>query len=203
MPASLVRLARPVTTTRPRSLAARLVAVLVMLAVAGCGGLYSGKPEKLSKPSKKKEPDAVVAVVEIKWANECAAKLNEEPGTSLKTHKKNEARVKQIAAQAQELLDAAASASDNQQKAGQTTEAIDKLRKALVDAPYSAEATYSLAVGYARSRRKGCALAMLKRLAQLEKYEDFAVVSKRLIGDALDNAEFQPFRKDADEALGR
>ncbi len=187
----------------PASLMRRLVAVLVSVAVAGCGGLYSGTPEKVYRPGKKKEPEAVAATVEIKWASECTAKLNEEPGTALKTHKKNEARVKQIAAQAQELLDAAATASDNQQKAGQTAEAIDKLRKALVDAPYSAEATYSLAVGYARSRRKGCALAMLKRLAQLEKYDDFASVSKRLIGDALDNAEFQPFRKDADEALGR
>lgn len=181
-----------------------LAAVLVAsVAGAGCGGLYSGKPEKVYKPSKKKEPDVVVAPVEIKWAVECTAKLNEEAGVALKTHKKNEARVKQIAAQAQELLDAAATTTDNKQKAGQTAEAIDKLRKALVDAPYSAEATYSLAIGYARSRRKGCALAMLKRLSQLEKYDDFTSVSKRLIGDALDNAEFQPFRKDADEAMGR
>lgn len=176
---------------------------IAMSGLTGCGGLYSGKPEKVYKPSKKKEPDVIIAPVEIKWAPECAAKLNEEPGTALKTHKKNEARVKQIAAQAQDMLDKAAANPDNKQKAGQTAEAIDKLRKALVDAPYSAEATYSLAIGYARSRRKGCALAMLKRLAMLEKYDDFSVVAKRLIGDALDNGEFAPFRKDADEAMNR
>ena len=187
-----------------RTIVATLAAVAIAMGgLAGCGGLYSGKPEKVYKPSKKKEPDAVVAPTEIKWAAECAAKLNEEPGTALKTHKKNEARVKQIALQAQELLDAAAATSDNKQKAGQTAEAIDKLRKALVDAPYSVEATYSLAIGYARSRRKGCAIAMLKRLAQLEKYDDFSVAAKRLIGDALDNGEFAPFRKDADEAMNR
>ena len=182
-----------------------IVAFVAALGVttAGCGGLYSGKPERVYKPSKKKEPEVVVAPVEIKWNDECSAKLNEEPGKSLQLHKKNEARVKQIAAQAQELLDAAATTDDNRQKAGQTAEAIDKLRKALVDAPYSAEATYSLAIGYARARRRGCALAMLKRLAALEKYDDFARTSKRLIGDALDNGEFQPFRKQADEALGR
>lgn len=168
-----------------------------------CGGLYSGKPERVYKPSKKKEPEVVEVAVEIKWQDECSAKLNEEPGKSLALHKKNEARVRQLAAQAQELLDAAATTSDNRQKAGQTAEAIDKLRKGLVDAPYSAEATYSLAIGYARARRRGCALAMLKRLAALEKYDDFTSVSKRLIGDALDNGEFQPFRKQADEALGR
>ena len=174
-----------------------------VIATSGCGGLYSGKAEKVYHPSKKKEPDVVVAPTVIKWNDECNAKLNEEPGSALKTHKKNEARVKQIAMQAQELLDAAARSTDNKQKAGQTAEAIDKLRKGLVDAPYSAEATYSLAIGYARSRRKGCSLAMLKRLAQLEKYDDFTSTAKRLIGDALDNGEFAPFRKDADEALGR
>jgi hypothetical protein len=191
-----------------RSIAFTLAALiastgLTVGGVAGCGGLYSGKPEKVYKPSKKKEPDVVVAPVEIKWMDECAAKLNEEPGASLKMHKKNEARVRQVAAQAQELLDSAGNATDNKQKAGQTAEAIDKLRKGLVDAPYSAEATYSLAIGYAKSRRRGCSLAMLKRLAQLEKYDDFATTAKRLIGDALDNGEFAPFRKQADEALGR
>jgi|JI10StandDraft_1071094.scaffolds.fasta_scaffold56992_5 hypothetical protein len=176
---------------------------ITTVGLAGCGGLYSGKPEKVYKPGKKKEPDVIVAPVEIKWNNECAAKLNEEPGAALKAHKKNEARVKQVAAQAEELLDAAAASTDNKQKAGQTAEAIDKLRKALVDAPYSAEATYQLAIGYARSRRKGCALAMLKRLSQLEKYDDFQAASKRMISAALDNGEFQPFRKDADEAMNR
>lgn len=176
---------------------------ITTVGLAGCGGLYSGKPEKVYKPGKKKEPEVVVAPTEIKWNNECAAKLNEEPGAALKTHKKNEARVKQVAAQAEELLDAAAASTDNKQKAGQTAEAIDKLRKALVDAPYSAEATYQLAIGYARSRRKGCALAMLKRLSQLEKYDDFQAASKRMISAALDNGEFQPFRKDADEAMNR
>ena len=186
------------------SMLATVAATLFALGGAGCGGLYSGKPEKLYKPSKKKEPEAVVATVEIKWNDECAAKLNEEAGpNTLKNHNKNAARVKQLAAQAQELLDAAATASDNKQKAGQTAEAIDKLRKALVDAPYSAEATYGLAIGYARSRRRECSLAMLKRLSQLEKYQDFTETAKRLINDALDNAEFQPFRKKADEAMNR
>ena len=183
-----------------RSIASVLAAVVLS---TGCGGLYSGKPEKVYHPSKKKEPEVVIAPVEIKWNDECGAKLNEEPGAALKNHKKNEAKVKQLALQAGELLDKAATTTDNKQKAGQTAEAIDKLRKGLVDAPYSAEATYQLAIGYARSRRRGCSLAMLKRLAQLEKYDDFATVAKRLIGDALDNAEFTPFRKQADEALGR
>lgn len=186
-----------------RSIAVALTAVFLATSAAACGGLYSGKAEKVYKPSKKKEPDVVVAPVEIKWNNECAAKLNEEPGAALKTHKKNEARVKQIAAQAEELLDAAANATDNKQKAGQTAEAIDKLRKGLVDAPYSSQATYDLAIGYARSRRKGCALAMLKRLAALEKYDDFNADAKRMINQALDNGEFQPFRKEADEAMNR
>ena len=176
---------------------------ITTVGLAGCGGLYSGKPEKVYKPGKKKEPDVVVAPVEIKWNDECVAKLNEDPGKSLAMHKKNEARVRQLAAQAEELLDAAKNATDNKSKAGQTAEAIDKLRKALVDAPYSAEATYQLAIGYARSRRRGCSLAMLKRLAALEKYDDFTATAKRLINEALDNGEFQPFRKQADEAMNR
>ena len=46
-------------------------------------------------------------------------------------------------------------------------DAVDKYRNALTKDPYNPEATVKLAEAYDLVQRKGCALAMLRRLATL------------------------------------
>jgi len=83
-------------------------------------------------------------------------------------------------------------------------EAIDKYRNALIKDPYNIPATLKLAVAYDRVLRKGCAIAMLKRLAALSNNPKWTSEANRNI-DAIDaNAQwFKGYRKDAMAAVGR
>jgi len=171
---------------------------------SGCAGLYSGKPERIKKPSKKKMPEEVATgPVEIKWVDDCSAKFQEEVGKAMDQHRRGQGKAKRLTNQGIELLEKADKEDVTEKRAGLTMEAISTLRDALIEDPYHAEATYNLAVAYTRARRKGCALALLKRLADLEVYPDFAGDAKRMINQARDDRVFSPFRKDADAAIGR
>jgi hypothetical protein len=118
-------------------------------------------------------------------------------------HKKNIGPATTRINQARALLDQAASEGTDEEKAGAVKEAINKLRTVLVDAPYSPEATYRLAVGYARARRKECAKKLLTRLAELEKHPDFQSEASRMIKDAMDDGTLKLFEKEMLEALGK
>lgn len=178
----------------------------VGLAAFGCAGPYAGKAERLKRPAQKKMPEAVdTAPVEIKFVEKCAADFQEE-GTDrgMAKHKKGAPRAKQLADEGAELLAEAARETDNAQVAGKTKAAIEKLRVALLDHdPYSPDATYQLAVGYARARRKTCALKLLKRLAELEKYDEFTAAARGRIRAAEDDDAFAPFRDEAQKEMGR
>jgi hypothetical protein len=177
---------------------------LALAVIGACGGLYAGAPEKVKRPTKKPEPDAVAVTAQpIKMIDDCPAKFQEDPKLGLKQHRSGERSAGQKVAQADELLDKAHTATNDKIRAGQTVEAINKLRQALLDDPYHADATYKLAHAYAITRRKGCALALLKRLNDLQKYGDFAADAKRKIDEAEADSVFQPFRKDANSAINR
>lgn len=180
------------------------IAVALAAPLAACSGPYAGKAEKLRKMPKSAEPEPPPVVAEeTKFAEECPVKFQEEPKDALKQHNRNAGASKRLVEQADSLLDDARVAKDDKARVAQTTEAINKLRKALLDAPYHAEATYKLAHAYALTRRKGCAIALLKRLADLQKYGDFAADAKRKIDEAETDSVFQPFRKQANEAINR
>jgi hypothetical protein len=170
----------------------------------GCSGPYAGKAEPVKRPKKEKMPEeAPVATVEMKWVTECKVSFNEDPAGWMAKHKKNIGPATARINQGRALLDQADSETDDEKKAGAVKEAINKLRGVLVDAPYSPEATYRLAVAYARARRKECSKALLKRLAELEKYPDFSTEAKRMINDALNDNTLKLFEKDMLEALGK
>lgn len=178
--------------------------VLAAAIAGGCSGPYSGKPDRLKMPSKKAEPDApAVTATEIKMVDECPAKFQEEPKDALKLHNRNKGAVNRIVEQADSLLDSARNASDDKAKASQTVEAINKLRKGVLDAPYHADAIYKLAHAYAITRRKGCSIALLKRLLELRSHPDFESDALRKINEAENDPVFAPFRKQANEAINR
>lgn len=82
-------------------------------------------------------------------------------------------------------------------------EALGKFRSALAADPYQAEATFKMAVVYAQLRKKGCALALLKRLAELERHPDFERSAALMIQAAQGEGVFEPFRDEANAAVGR
>ena len=82
-------------------------------------------------------------------------------------------------------------------------EAIDKYRNALIKDPYNVDATLKLAVAYDKVLRKGCALAMLKRLAALSNNPKCASEANRNIDSIDANGQwFKGYRKEAMAAVG-
>jgi hypothetical protein len=79
---------------------------------------------------------------------------------------------------------------------------VEQYRQALIADPYNAEATLKLALAYDKVLRKGCALAMLKRLDALAANPKFGAEPQ--INRVLDNESwFKPYRNDALKALGK
>lgn len=186
------------------SVVASIVAIGLAIGTSACSGLYAGKPETVKRPKKEKMPEeAPVGPTEIKWVTECKVSFQEEPAGWMAKHKRNIGPATPRINQGRALLDQAAGDGSDEEKAGAVKEAINKLRTVLVDAPYSPEATYRLAVAYARARRKECSKKLLARLAELEKYPDFQAEATRMIKDAQDDGTLKLFEKEMLEALGK
>jgi hypothetical protein len=184
------------------SLALRLVMIGALGAgLVACQPLYGGKPEKLVAPQKKKAPpqDQVVEIP-IKEVEDCAADFRADA----KLAHPNPSMANQLASEGDSALASSDKATDIQARVGLIRESIDKYRNALIKDPYNAEATLKLALAYDRVYRKGCAIAMLKRLASLTANPKYALKANPQIDSITDNgAWFKRYRKDALAAAGR
>jgi hypothetical protein len=178
-----------------------LVALAIALGVVSCSPLYGGRPEKLKNPEKKKKPpEAEVATVEIKYVDECNANFSDDP----RKVKPQTAMAVQLFTQGETAVDQADKAKEDSMKVSLLKEAIDKYRNALIKDPYNIPATLKLAVAYDRVLRKGCAIAMLKRLASLSNNPKWASEANRNIDSIDANSQwFKGYRKDALQAVGR
>jgi hypothetical protein len=176
-----------------------LLAVLGLGTVGACKPLYGGKAEAMKGPPKKKPPPEVAAAeVAIPWNEECDTDFHGKPNAI----PPNTAAGKALTETATNTLVQAERNQDPKQRASLTVEAIDKYKAALGKDPYSAEATYGLAVAYTKVLRKGCTLKLLKRLSDLKNNPKFASDAQRMIDAAADQNAFKPFKKDAASALG-
>ena len=174
---------------------------LVLAFGSACQPLYGSKPEKLHTPErKKKPPEPPEAENQTKYIEDCTASFQDDPR---KSHPQPP-----LARQLVETGDSALATTDKTPEAtakvGLIKEAIDKYRNALIKDPYNAEATLKLAIAYDKVLRKGCAIAMLKRLAALSANPKFAPEANRQIDAVGDNSQwFKGYRKDAMSAVGR
>jgi hypothetical protein len=181
----------------------RLVPYVLLVAFAACQPLYGGAPEHLHTVEKKrKPPEALVAAVPIAYVEECNSNFQDDP-------KKKPPPA--LAALAPGLVAAGDTAmansdkeTDEQKKVGLWRDAVDKYRNALLKDPYSVDATLDLALAYDRLLRKGCALAMLKRLVALQINPKYTSAVTAKVGQISDNAQwFKGYRKDAMTAVGQ
>ncbi|NVB83472.1 MAG: hypothetical protein HOV81_34180 [Kofleriaceae bacterium] len=168
---------------------------------AACSPLYGGKPEGLKTPSRKKRPpEAAEAAPEIKYVDDCAANFSDDPK---KAHPQVQMS-RQLFDAAESSLEQSDAAKEDNAKVGLLKEAIDKYRNALIKDPYNVPATLKLAVAYDRVLRKGCAIAMLKRLSSLSNNPKWTSEANRNIDSIDANAQwFKGYRKDAMAAVGR
>jgi hypothetical protein len=88
------------------------------------------------------------------------------------------------------------------QRRNMVVESLSILNDALRIDPYSPQATYAMAASYAHVGKKRCSLAMLDRLANLGQFAELAADVGKLKGRAKADPAFEPFRKEADQALG-
>ena len=182
-----------------------LVSILALGSIlvldAGCQPLYGGKPEKLATPVRKKPPkEEPVVEAPVKMIEDCTADFRADP----RTVRQQTPLSNDLTAQGDTALSNADKSTDPTAQAGLYRESIDKYRNALIKDPYNVPATLKLAVAYDRMLRKGCAIAMLKRLASLSGNPKWASEANRNIDTIDANAQwFKGYRKDAMAAVGR
>ncbi|HEX3482003.1 MAG TPA: hypothetical protein VHT91_43615 [Kofleriaceae bacterium] len=169
--------------------------------VAGCEPLYGGKPEKLTTPVRKKPPkEEPIVEAPVKMVDECTADFQADPRTARPQSNVSS----ELTDQGTTAIANSDKASDPTAQAGLIREGIDKFRNALIKDPYNAAATLKLALAYDKVYRKGCALAMLKRLAKLATNPKFSRTANAEIDSIGDNnLWFRHYRKDAMTAVGR
>lgn len=175
--------------------------VLASGGLTGCQALYGGKPEKLRNPEKKrKPPDPPEAEVKIAYVDDCVADFRGDPSKA----RPQPGIANQLIGEGEIALQSSDKAKDPAGQAELIKVSIDKFRNALTKDPYNHDATLQLAIAYDRVYRKGCALAMLKRLSTLEANPKFAKGAKLAIDRVTDTPQwFKGYRKDAIAAIGR
>lgn len=179
----------------------RAALCLALMGLTACQPLYGSKPEHLHTPEKKKKPvDPTDGTPEIKYVEDCTASFQDDPK---KAHPQP-ILGRQLIDNADTVMQTSEKTAEPNAKVGLIREAIDKYRNALIKDPYSPDATLKLAVAYDKVLRKGCAIAMLKRLASLSNFPKFAPEANRAIDAVSDNSQwFKGYRKDAMAAVGR
>lgn len=167
----------------------------------GCQALYGGKPERMPPvPRKKAPPEPPVIEAQIKEIDDCKADFQGDP----KLVRPQGALSSQLSGEGDTAIANSDKSAEPAAQAGLIREGIDKYRNALIKDPYNAEATLRLARAYDRVYRKGCAIALLKRLAKLAENPKFAKQATREIDSIGDNDQwFKRYRKDAIAAVGR
>jgi hypothetical protein len=184
----------------PKWIALACVAALAG-SLAGCEPLYGGKPEHLRNPErKKKPPDAPDSGVQVKYVEDCSASMTGDP----KLVRRQTAVANNLVGDGDTALQSSQHATDPAAAGGFVKDAIDKYRNALVKDPYNVDATLKLAEAYDLVLRKGCALAMLRRIAQLSNHPSFQKPANASADEVAQNPSlFKGYRKDAVAAVGR
>jgi hypothetical protein len=174
---------------RPAALVIALVAALA--ALAACKTMYGDPPDPMPKIHARPAPP--VAVEPVHYIDDCATDFHRDAhGLRAKPD---------AAATLATSADAAAtsaSAATGAAQADLLVRTIQHYADALRADPYNARATLGLAVAYDRVLRKGCALAMLRRLEDLAQNPAVAPDAGHKIDDVVDNTQwFKGYRKDA------
>lgn len=175
-----------------------VIAAFVTVGLVACAGPYSGEPEKLSMPKKKKVKPKAVAEGEGE-PDTCKTNFKGDPVKVPPKAKRNEADG--YAQDADNLLSGVDKAPPDQ-KRKQVKDALNRATQALKVDPYSPRAHLVMAAAYAWVGKKKCALAMLERLAELQTIPEEQGDAIKMADKVATEKAFAPFKADAEAAVG-
>jgi hypothetical protein len=175
-----------------------------VLALA-CAAPHTGPAETLEMPKKKKpkerDPNADKTPLYggLSEPDTCIYDNSDKEKPLVKSAQSQKAK---IGAQNAENKMAGIDKAVGMQRRNMVVEALGILNEALRIDPYSPQATFTMASAYAYVGKKKCALALLGRLNDLGGFPDLAGDVGKLKARAKADPSFEPFRKEADAALG-
>ena len=172
--------------------------------IAACGGVYDGPAEPLSKPKpvpeSKRPPVPPTTIAKTPYVEKCTVDFRRDP---INVRRDPKAAGTHVAAGGIKVAQAG-HAPQERTKIDAMIDGINAYRRALEADPYDAEATLQLALAYDEVLRKGCALAMLRRLDELALHPKLGIAAKPRTRRVKDNADwFHDYRKEALDAIAR
>jgi hypothetical protein len=171
------------------------------LALAACQPMYGTKPEKLRTPTRGTPVPTEEIAAKPVYIEDCPVDFQKAPP---KAGVKRDERTAATLVDRGDTTIAAADLPENVSERGSLLRAsIDRYSGALVQDPYNAHATLKLALAYDRVHRKGCALALLKRLVALAGNRTYEKAATADINRVDDNKQwFRDYRAEALKAIG-
>ena len=165
--------------------------------LAACKPMYGAAPASLRTPEPVKPPPITETEKPVIYDDYCELLTTRTPVVKRETKQAAphiEAGDRKVAD-----FDAAAGA-----KTDLIVDGIDEYARALRKDPFNAQATLKLALAYDKVRRKGCALALLKRLEQLAQNPKLAKEANEAIDEVEQRQKwFGGYRRDALRTVGR
>jgi hypothetical protein len=168
------------------------------LVLAACKPMYGDPAPRVKNPTRHNPPPdwKQDPVVEVTYIDECEVNFRLPPTAKRDTKVAQQKMVAGDGAAANIKPDL-----DAQKRASLAVQSVYDYSQALVADPYNPEVTLKLALAYDKVLRRGCALAMLKRLDALAANPKFGAEAVK--HQLADNAQwFKRYRKDAIEAAG-
>ena len=179
----------------------KLLFVVATLTLAACQPMYGAPAQRIRDPVPNHPDDIAAAAPQpVIYDENCEVHTRAVTTPPRRDLPRSQALVAKA--------DASAVASDHavapHDKAELLIDSIQEYGAALERDPYNAEATLKLALAYDKALRKGCALAMLDRLAKLANHPTYEHAATEQLDD-LENHRtwFGGYRKDALRAAGR
>jgi len=168
--------------------------VALVLALAGCQPMYHGKSEPLHTPDPGKPPPVLPEA--IAYIDDCNFDFHHKQPVAHATANT------QLDTQADAQLVKAQIAPTTTERVDIVNGAIDTYSRALRVDPYDPDATLGLARAYDHVQRKGCALALLKRLGELADHSKFRASALPVAQSVpAHTAWFKAYRREAIAAL--
>jgi hypothetical protein len=136
--------------------------------------MYTAKPDPLSPPKIRPDKTEVAGTdttPDPVYVEDCDVNFTAKPTKQ----RKIPVAQKLVASGNVSLQNVGSTTPTTPTSAQAAVDAVTLYRDALIADPYNGEATLKLALAYDRTLRKGCALAMLKRLASLADSQNRAL----------------------------